>query len=275
MTLIEPTVERERGRHEPPYWPVWSGTFEAAHVVAFGTHWRATDYVRELEARLSAGEILPFSSDGQYYNDLIKRLLDEDQIEEAVGHYVSSRNLWIPLQQAAMLLSEAARRGQIITRAAQPGEPEVKQLPSHEWANRERFRLTRDRLFKRGEATLETIEWNRLEFWTADAERLHVEGLAPAPRPEPISAEVVLIRPKATEKLPPLNQFQSSPATLKAAVQRMEKPNYSRPDLAGAVCDLYREAGGNQRAGDPVASVVKTWKQQSLTLADLIALAGD
>ena len=75
------------------------------------------------------------------------------------------------------------------------------------------------------------------------------------------------------DRVPLLKAFQTDPAVLRAAITRMTKPNYSRPDLAGAVVALFREAGGHQSAADPVGSIVKTWKQQGLDRAALIALA--
>lgn len=274
MNLIDPTKERERGRHEPPFWPEWIDTFAASHIVAFGTHWRAHDYREELEQRLANRESLPFGVDEAHYNRLILDLLGDRKEGEAVLHYASSRSLDIPLQQACQMLAEAARRGQVITRARRPAETQSQQLPAHEWSDRERYRFSRSHLFRRGQERLVAIEWEEIQFFAEDVEALRRDGLAPARRPDPISADVLpLVVRDAPAPAPTLKSFQTDPATIRASIGRMEKPNYSRPDLARAVADLFREAGGHQLAADPAGSIVKTWKQLGLDRAALIKLA--
>lgn len=285
MTLIDPRTERERGPLEPPFWPVWLSTFEACHLLAFGTHWRVWDYRDELEARLAADELLPFECEAPFYNTLVRELsrgtASDDSLCEAVGHYLSSRGLSIALQQASQLLAEAAARGQVVARGRRSPDAPLEQMAAYEWTERERYRFSRNHLYQRDQVPMVTKEWCAISFFAEDVEALRSNGLTPPERPSPISAEVIpLVAAAPSVKAIPegpgtLKAFQTEPSNLRAVCERLaDRPYFSRPDMAEVMSDLFREAGGHQRAADKVGSIIKTWKQQGLSRDALVALAG-
>lgn len=252
MTLIDPETERVRRRQEPPFMPVWLAPFEASHLLAFGTHWRLSDYVDELTARLANNETLPFVFDEPHYNALVRRYLVESNHHDAVAHYMSSRGLTAQLQPAALLLAEAARRAQVVTRARRAGATEREILPAPEWSDREYFRFERTGLFRRDQQRLIETEWFDLQFFSADVERLRAEGLAPAQRPDlplatvsllhPIAAQPATWHPFTGEKL---GSWVCRKEAVEEARRRLSDPGEIKQTLHGVLSVMAKEAGKN------------------------------
>lgn len=262
--MIDPATERPFGRHAPQFWPDWIPTFMASHVLAFGTHWRSSDYAQEARDRLSAGERLPFV-DGQddFYNTLLGSLLESGDEGEAALHYASSRGVGIALQQACMTLAEAARRAQVITRARPAPDVPAVQLPAHEWQDRERYRFSRNHLYKRSEGPLDQIEWWDVQFWAADVDSLRTNGLIPPARPVPESAAVLPMSetPQATS-LGPRLKWTTIGSNVARAVAASGTAEPSKGELARQMASLWVQAGGTHRCADLSGlanSIEKAW----------------
>lgn len=279
--MIDPTQPRPKGELEPVFDRAELSSFEAAHLLLYGTDYSLHHYIPEVKARVAAGDLLPFArafSDGTRitdeeadgYNRMIRQDLADGKDLAAAWLYLDCRQMQRPLRDAGQALQEAAIRGEVAVLGRPNPDADLSPIPAMAWRDRGFLQINSGCLYRQRQAPMRDVDWFDLTFDRREVDALRSASWHGIGRPTPTAAAMA-----KADRLP----FSLKPAVLAEGVKRLEEQNrdVTFEGLSDMVAAQWIEAGGpNDSLKGPkglAANIRQAWRTRSTPLADLVQIA--